>query len=219
MSTPNKPVYTSPDIVTFYSNQLSKFGDSPQGVGWKDEKAQFVRFEQLVKVIGNRNGFTINDLGCGTGKLYQYLRAAGYSPARYLGYDMLEAMLGAAAQLLSDAAEVTLKKIASAEEMEIADYTVASGIFNVKYEAREYEWLNYVLSTIHQMNEKSRLGFSLNLLTKYSDREFMQSYLYYADPLFFFDYCKRNFAKNVALLHDYDQYDFTIIVRKDQAKN
>ncbi|MBM3138043.1 MAG: class I SAM-dependent methyltransferase, partial [Chloroflexi bacterium] len=29
-----------------------------------------------------------------------------------------------------------------------------------------------------------------------------------------FDYCKVNFSKNVALLHDYKLYDFTIIVRK-----
>jgi len=38
--------------------------------------------------------------------------------------------------------------------------------------------------------------------------------LYYADPGFFFDYCKTHFAKNVALLHDYGLYDFTILVRK-----
>ena len=33
--------------------------------------------------------------------------------------------------------------------------------------------------------------------------------------LFFFDFCKRNFSRNVALLHDYGLYDFTIIVRKN----
>ena len=64
------------------------------------------------------------------------------------------------------------------------------------------------------MNSKSKHAFSFNLLTKYSDKEFMQDYLYYADPLFYFDYCKRNYSKNVALLHDYYQYDFTILVRK-----
>ncbi len=33
--------------------------------------------------------------------------------------------------------------------------------------------------------------------------------------LFFFDYCKRNFSKNVALLRNYGLYDFTVLVRKD----
>ena len=38
--------------------------------------------------------------------------------------------------------------------------------------------------------------------------------LYFADPLFYFDFCKRTFALDVALLHDYGLYDFTILVRK-----
>jgi hypothetical protein len=55
------------------------------------------------------------------------------------------------------------------------------------------------------------------MLTKYSDAERMAGRpdLFYGDPLFFFDFCKRNFSRNVALLHDYGLYDFTIIVRKD----
>jgi hypothetical protein len=42
----------------------------------------------------------------------------------------------------------------------------------------------------------------------------MKPELYYADPLFMFDHCKKKFSKNVALLHDYEEFDFTIIVRK-----
>jgi hypothetical protein len=30
-----------------------------------------------------------------------------------------------------------------------------------------------------------------------------------------FDICKRKFSRNVALLHDYGLYEFTILVRKD----
>ena len=48
-----------------------------------------------------------------------------------------------------------------------------------------------------------------------SDKKFMQDNLYYADPLFIFDFCKRNFAKNISLIHDYDLYEFTILVTKD----
>ncbi len=57
-------------------------------------------------------------------------------------------------------------------------------------------------------------GFAFNALTSYSDIEFRRDDLYYADPLFWFDYCKTNISKYVALLHDYPEYDFTIIVRK-----
>ena len=42
----------------------------------------------------------------------------------------------------------------------------------------------------------------------------MRPDLYYADPCRLFDLCKRRYAKNVALLHDYGLYEFTILVRK-----
>jgi hypothetical protein len=98
--------------------------------------------------------------------------------------------------------------------MKEADYTVASGVLNLKFDIPENEWLEYIIETISVMNSKSRNGFAFNALTKYSDKEYMKEELYYSDPCFLFDYCKRNFAKNVALLHDYQEYDFTIIVRK-----
>jgi len=106
-------------------------------------------------------------------------------------------------------------QIKSNNEIKESDYIVASGIFNVKNEIIESEWLYYILSTIEIMNKKSKKGFAFNVLTKYSDKEYMKNYLYYADPLFLFDYCKRNFSRNVALLHDYDLYEFTILVRKE----
>ena len=42
----------------------------------------------------------------------------------------------------------------------------------------------------------------------------MRGDLYYGDPRAFFDHCKRRFSKQVALLHDYGLYEFTIRVRK-----
>jgi hypothetical protein len=71
-----------------------------------------------------------------------------------------------------------------------------------------------MIETINLFNQISTSGFSFNALTKYSDKEFMKDYLYYSDPLVLFDYCKKNFSRNVALLHDYNLYEFTILVRK-----
>ncbi len=57
---------------------------------------------------------------------------------------------------------------------------------------------------------------AFNLLTSYSDKDMMRPDLYYGDPLFYFDYCKRNFSQNVALLHDYGLFEFTILVKKNK---
>ena len=96
-----------------------------------------------------------------------------------------------------------------------ADYTVASGIFNVKLEASCTEWESYVLRTLETISRLSKRGFAFNVLTKYSDPEFLRPDLYYADPLFFFDCCKTKFSRFVSLLHDYPLYEFTLLVRKE----
>ncbi len=56
------------------------------------------------------------------------------------------------------------------------------------------------------------------MLSLYSDEDKRNSTLYYADPCRVFDWCKREITRDVALLHDYGQWDFTILLRmEDQA--
>jgi hypothetical protein len=57
-------------------------------------------------------------------------------------------------------------------------------------------------------------GLAFNVLTLYSDPEHRRRELHYADPLALFDFCKKELAPRVALLHDYPLYEFTILVRK-----
>ena len=96
----------------------------------------------------------------------------------------------------------------------VADYTVASGVFNVKLNVSHAEWEDYVLSKIATLARLSERGFAFNMLTSYSDADRMRPDLYYGDPRFYFDRCK-TYARNVALLHDYGLFEFTMIVRRD----
>ena len=103
-------------------------------------------------------------------------------------------------------------------EVPVADYLLAGAIFNnITTDTSYDDWQNFIVRTLHRMDTLCSKGFSFNMLTKYSDVERMAQRpdLFYGNPLFFFDYCKRNFSRNVALLHDYGIYDFTILVRKD----
>ena len=103
------------------------------------------------------------------------------------------------------------------EEIPVCDYLVASGVFNIKMEAPYDQWTDYVIGSLEDFNQKTRRGFSVNFLTSYSDADRMAERpdLYYADPCVIFDYCRRHFSRNVALLHDYKIWDFTILVRKE----
>lgn len=78
----------------------------------------------------------------------------------------------------------------------------------------DQEWWTYLKDILDALDGCSRHGFAFNCLTSYSDIDKMRDYLYYADPCAVFDYCKRHYSRNVALLHDYQLYEFTILVRK-----
>ena len=68
------------------------------------------------------------------------------------------------------------------------------------------------------LDRSGRRGFAFNCLTAYADPALMRDDLFYADPAAYFDLCKRRYSREVALLHDYGLYEFTIIVRKNQAE-
>ncbi|GAB4129230.1 MAG: class I SAM-dependent methyltransferase [Raineya sp.] len=197
----------------FYKEQIQIYGSTPQGVNWKDAQAQEVRFSQLLKIIDAKEDFSINDLGCGYGALVEFMKKNSYVNFQFRGYDLSEEMI-LQAQKTYDYPEARFYHIQQAQEMQNADYCVASGIFNKKLQLKEFEFLPYILETLEVMNEKSHRGFAFNMLTSYSDKDKQREDLYYASPTFIFDYCMRNFSKNVALLHDYKAYDFTILVRK-----
>lgn len=205
----NLPVL--PKIQSYFSNRFNEHGSIAQGSDWNSSGAQEGRFDQLLKVVDFAQPFSIMDFGCGYAALYDYLskRTKNF---QYYGIDVVEDVLTAAKR--NHFGALNLYLFSSIDPIPHIDYSVVSGTFNVRFDIDFNDWTQYVIDSITKINEKTQKGFSFNLLTKYSDKEFMKAQLYYADPCFFFDYCKRNFSRNVTLLHDYDFYDFTILVRK-----
>ncbi|HSF20303.1 MAG TPA: class I SAM-dependent methyltransferase [Vicinamibacteria bacterium] len=193
-------------------------GAQPQGAGWNGLEAQQVRYEQLAKLFDSSpQPFSVNDLGCGYGALLDYLSNEGYD-FDYVGYDISPAMIECAKELKRGGPANVRAKFILGSELLPADYTVACGVFTMKYDLDNQSWLGYVLNVLDSIDRASRLGFAFNMLTKYSDPPLMREELYYADPCLLFDHCKRSYSRNVALLHDYSLYDFTIIVRKISGK-
>jgi SAM-dependent methyltransferase len=199
------------EVASYYGDRLTRHGATPQGVDWNGEKGQVDRFAQLARVIDRVDGFTLNDLGCGYGALVDFLTAR-YGSYQYYGYDVSAEMIAAARERYQDRQFVTFRSGSIPEET--ANYGVASGIFNVRLGITNEEWFEYLLGVLDVLDRTSLDGFAFNCLTSYSDPERMRSDLFYADPCQLFDHCKRRYSKNVALLHDYGLYEFTIVVRK-----
>ena len=208
----NKTADILVEVADYYSAKLAEHGETPRGVDWNGEESQELRFAQLTQVIPLSAGFSLNDLGCGYGALFDYLNSRCRDFA-YNGSDVSADMIRAAQDRHTNSPNARFA--VAAEPPEMADYGIASGIFNVRLGRSDAEWYNYLETTLDVLDRTSRLGFAFNCLTFYSDADKMRDYLYYADPCVLFDLCKRRYSRHVALLHDYGLYEFTILVKKN----
>ncbi len=200
-------------LRSFFDEKAKTHGAVFQSVDWNSLERQEVVFKQLLNIwINEEESASVLDFGCGYGALLDFMKSENYKLSEYVGYDFSKNMIDNAKQTHSLQQGVIFTS--KLDELPQSDYVIAGGILGMKKEANEEEWTKYCLKTLNQMWMLSKKGMVFNSLTIYSDREKMRPDLYYADPCFLFDYCKKNFSRNVSLLHDYNLYEFTILVRR-----
>jgi SAM-dependent methyltransferase len=168
---------------------------------------------QLLKLVHGEGPCAILDYGCGYGALARRL-ITGRLLFRYVGYDVCQPMVDVARVQVRDKRCVFT---ARRDQLAPVDYTLASGIFNVKLHASQTDWQAHILATLDELCAYSRTGFAFNLLSRYADVELMRDHLHYGDPGRYFKLCKERYSRNVSLLHDYDLYEFTVLVRLGAA--
>jgi len=199
-------------LDAYYAPRLAEHGASARGVDWNSSESQELRFRQLLRVREDEETCSLVDYGCGYGELAHLLVAQG-EPVDYRGFDVSERMIDLACVHNPDPAVCRFTHRLS--DVEQADYLVASGVFNLRLDVDEATWEAYVLETLDTLAGLGRRGFAFNLLTSWSDADRMRPDLFYADPAKFFDHCKREYSRHVALLHDYGLYERTMLVRTD----
>jgi SAM-dependent methyltransferase len=197
-----------------FEQALAEHGATPSGVSWRNQLGVDLRFEALSRVFQNVNMGTLLDYGCGYGALFDYLQANDFA-GNYTGYDLSPTMT-AAAQARCGSTPLLFTDFCNELTAECSfDYVVASGIFNIRNAIDDATWHCYILDTLQHFNQLAKKGFAFNLCTSYSSPDKRKPEIYYANPCELFDYCKQHFSRNVALLHDYDLYEFTLIVKKE----
>ena len=194
---PNNKTKLLDEIAIYYFEKLAEYGFTPRGVYWSVEEIQMVRFARLWKIIDPKKPqFFLKDLGCGYGALMNDLRDS-CANITYHGMDASHEMIKDAEE--SSAAVDQVSFIISAEPDEVANDSVVSDIVNVRLGRMDADYLR---STLDVLDSTSRLGFSINCLTSYSDKGKKRDYFYYADPCRLFDLFKHRNTRQDALLHD-----------------
>ena len=197
-------------IRKYYNNYYNRYGDSYKSVRWSSEETQKLRFNFLIKVFELETKTTINDLGCGLGDLVNFIDTKRIS---YYGYDLSNFFVNQAKETHPKISEHFFL-IDNVRQIRVADYTIASGIFNdCFWFFNKKNQKKRVFNIIEQMWNKSRKGIAFNFLTPKHKKKYYDGLLYFeVDEMIKF--CIENLSPNVYLFENYTENDATLHVLK-----
>lgn len=150
-------------VAGYYGERLRRFGATPLGVDWPHRPNQELRLLQLLRLCDFSAPCSLNDVGCGYGALRGLLsRRQRRAQIDYLGTDVSAAMVAAARRRWRRRADCAFEVAAGATR--VADYSLASGIFNVKLDCPLPDWEALVARTLDNLRRHSRLGYGVNFI-------------------------------------------------------
>lgn len=181
----------------FYAFAFKKFGVSSKGVHWNSKYNQYIRFDILTECIEKEiQTSSIIDAGCGFAEYYKFLEQNKSLPMKYIGLDCEQHMIRKSQQRFPNL-EFQQKNILK-DDLEYADYYVASGSLNI---LNEDEFYHFISRCYHF----SKKGFTFNFLTKDSFNRINKNEV--------LAYCK-NLSHSIEIKELYLYNDMTIFMQK-----
>lgn len=197
-------------VAAYYTRKVRRHGATPAGVDWPSATGQSLRFALLLRLCDFTAPFSLNDIGCGYGALLGYLREHhAAAVVDYVGSDLSLTMLQRAGQLWQGCSNTRF--VHTGASPRVADYAVASGIFNVVPAGATRCWEDLVAATLGELHANVRRGFAVNFLAP----ALPQATLYRTMPRRWIDYCEQGLGASVEPLAGYGLNEFTLLVRRN----
>lgn|SRR3989338_8125986 len=194
-------------ITERYMERFRKYGMDIRTLASGNRDRQLVRF-QAFSGIGDLNGASILDVGCGFGDFYQYLKDEGIK-VKYTGIDICPAFVDVCTERFPEA-KFAVKDLQTDPVKEKYDYVVSSQTFNNRLaDGENMRIMKDVLQKSYALCTK---GVAVDMVTSYVD--FQEEHLFYYSPEEVFKFAK-TITKRVTLRHDYPLYEFMICLYKD----
>jgi len=191
-------------ILSYYSRLLRMHGDSPQALRWTPG-GQIIHYECLLD-IGDINGKSILDYGCGKGDFYRFLRDRGIE-VTYTGFDINPDLIETANRKFPECC-FRVFDIEEEELDEDFDYVFLCGVFNLRVVNIE----DTIKNILKKLFAHCNIALAFNALSAHNPRKsFELNYLYPED---IFTFAIKNLSPFVSIRHDRMAYDFTMFVYK-----
>lgn len=151
----------------YFSRRFKKYGFSHKTLSWESPFTQNARFVELLKVctMGQKlKDITLLDFGCGLGHLYKFIKDNGLLDSwgiDYEGADINQTLIAEASKNFPRA-KFTLKDESIYQRQ--FDYTVCSGIYNLKF-SEEFDISLRYREELSRLYSGVRCGLAVNFQT------------------------------------------------------
>jgi SAM-dependent methyltransferase len=196
----NNPDFSA--TIENYRQLLAVHGEGP-AVAQLSAEGQRSRFKKLAEV-GDLNGKSILDLGCGLGDLLPFLEQK-FSNISYTGVDIVQELISAATTIRGQRAQFLCRDIVEDPLGQKFNFVMISGIFN------------NVGITTELLKQMIAAAFdccidalAFNFISTYVN--FTDSKMAYHDPREVFDFCLEHLSRKVQIHHHYDKCDVAMFV-------
>lgn len=201
-------------VARKYGRRLNQCGATAKGVFWRDEKWQAVRFDRMCEIFEpsdlSDGGVTINDFGCGYGALFDHIAHWPLmNGGQYYGYDIAQEMIAACRDRINDPRATFIRKMVATNS---ADYSIASGTYNLHGNADEDAWHEYIETSLVQLWDKTEKALAFNMLR--DDEAERYDGLYYINPDRMRKFCQTKLSANVEVFDESPMPDVTFFVRR-----
>ncbi|MGE5556921.1 MAG: class I SAM-dependent methyltransferase [Caulobacteraceae bacterium] len=193
----------------YYEDKLRTYGHDTRSLGWIPG-CRNIRLGVLTG-IGNMDGSSVLDVGCGFGDLYGYLKGKGLN-VDYTGLDINPDFIDIARKTYPDARFI----VADFEDDDVDgeyDWAFASGIFTLRISDNA----TFIRNILRKMFSICRKGFAANFLSPGTLNSSADTY-WQCQPERILKFC-RGLSKRVSLRCDYMATEFCVHVYKNDMSD
>ena len=165
-------------IAEYFEGLLEKHGDHYLSLDWKSKESQLLRFTVLLDIIsftGKKADFSVLDVGCGIGHLYEFLSSNDLIKKlkiKYSGIDISRKLIDFAKRKIPGV-DLRVIDLINDKFDKKSDYVMCSGVFNIRM-AELSAHKSTVAKMISRMFGLCNYGVAVNFLS--------QSSIYYLPP-------------------------------------
>lgn len=196
-----------------YRGLLQRYAGTPMAVSSESAAHKRLRFDQIAKVFGDDDSFSLHDVSMGLGAFGSYLSDNHQDRnIDYSGSETLPEFVEGSRQI-HPSSEFFCRDITEQPGSEIYDYVILSGVFHQRRETSISDWEKFSRQLLRNSYAMCRRGLAFNFISPFVD--FYQTEVYYANLPRVLQFVSEELSRFFVVNHSYALFEFTVLVYRE----